>query len=315
MKNHKPFDREWDPVTGCTKVSAGCKNCYAEKVADRVWGDRKFTDVRTHAERLEAPLRWRKPRRVFVSSMSDLFHEDVPDEFIDHVFAVMAQARKHTFQVLTKRPDRMRVFMLRWPVGSAVAALPRIPSYTEMTKDDLIDVRHTSWPLPNVWLGVRVRNQREADERIPLLLDTPAAVRFISAEPLLGPVDLSTPRYADPAGGLTGAITWWPGGVDWITVGGESGKGARPCAIAWIRDIVEQCAKSEVPCFVKQLGSQPIARTRDDMSEETFAALDRAENRWDEHRGPILLPRRSDTGRDPSEWPEDIRVREFPEEK
>lgn len=310
-------DETWNPVTGCTKVSAGCKNCYAEKVADRFWGDRKFTDVRTHAERLEAPLRWRKPRRVFVNSMSDLFHEDVPDEFIDHVFAVMAQARKHTFQVLTKRPDRMRVFMLRWPVGSAVAALPRIPSYTEMTKDDLIDVRHTFWPLPNVWLGVSVEDQKAADERIPLLLDTPAAVRFLSCEPLLGPVDLRrwmahvasyVPDAPSPSGKvqvrctICGRIT--PGmerecrtmamvsrPIDWIIVGGESGPRARPCNIAWIRSIVEQCKAADVAVFVKQLGASPHDRNVEEL----------------------LL--NDGKGGDPSEWPEDIRVRQFPEEK
>lgn len=167
-------DETWNPVTGCTKVSQGCKHCYAERVFPRAYAKtgRCFTDVRTHPERLDQPLRWKKPRRVFVNSMSDLFHEDVPDEFIDKVWEIMANAPDHTFQILTKRPARM----LAWTGGVDAGKWPMwlLP-----------------WPLPNVWLGVSVEDQATADERIPPLLRTAAAVRFISLEPCLGPVDLS----------------------------------------------------------------------------------------------------------------------------
>jgi protein gp37 len=185
-------DETWNPVTGCSKVSQGCKNCYAERLWPKVEGarvkreggaPRPFTHVSVVPDRLTAPLHWTKPRLVFVNSMSDLFHEHVPDSFLDRVFAVMRRAHDHVFQVLTKRPERMleyvstsgrdgRVFLAGQHVPFCAACdLPR-------------------WPLPNVWLGVSVEDQATADERIPLLLQTPAAVRWISAEPLLGPIDL-----------------------------------------------------------------------------------------------------------------------------
>ncbi len=154
----------WNPVTGCRKVSPGCKNCYSEAIAKRFWGDRKFTDVRLHDDRLGHPFRWKKPRRVFVNSMSDLFHPDVPVEFIDKVWDVMSVTTHHVYQILTKRPKRMK-------------------SYLDQKLPD---------SLPNVWWGVSVEDQRQADHRIPILMETPAAVRFISAEPLLGPIDLQT---------------------------------------------------------------------------------------------------------------------------
>ena len=183
-------DRVWNPVTGCTKVSPGCKHCYAEGVAHRFWATqypaveietggpagtmsraRKFTDVMTHPDRLLEPLSWRKPARVFVNSMSDLFHEDVPDDFIDAVWGTMAKCPQHTFQILTKRADRMKAYFDK--VVADGRALFGEGRYV---------------PRSNVWLGVSVEDQQRADERIPLLLQTPAAVRFISAEPLLGPV-------------------------------------------------------------------------------------------------------------------------------
>jgi len=209
-------DATWNPVTGCSKVSAGCKNCYAEAIADRFWaGSRKFTDVMCHEDRLMEPLKWKKPRRVFVNSMSDLFHEDVPDEFIDKIFAVMALADKHKFQILTKRPSRMQSYV--------VGLVSRPPS--------------------NVWLGVSVEDQATADERIPLLIETPAAVRFVSYEPALGPVDFSK------VPGQSRVVARIP---DWIIVGGESGANARPCKVEWIRKAVTQCAAAGVACFVKQ---------------------------------------------------------------
>lgn len=285
-------DATWNPVTGCSKVSAGCKNCYAEAVAHRFWADRKFTDVQYHEDRLTAPLRWRKPRKVFVNSMSDLFHDDVPDSFIDRVFAVMAMSPQHTFQVLTKRPERMRQYMKQQVFGHAegftygdriariacdiLAGLPERLGNSVARR--MLGLR-TPWPLPNVWLGVSVENQSAADDRIPHLLATPAAVRFLSCEPLLSGVDIRrwlpwhlTDKIELPAVGGSP--------IDWVIVGGESGPGARPCDVAWIRSIVQQCQTARVPVFVKQLGSK--------------AGL------------------RGSKGGDPSEWPEDLRVREFP---
>lgn len=239
-------DATWNPVTGCSKVSQGCKHCYAEREWPRMtklvpaYAGREFTDVRTHADRLDQPLRWKKPRMIFVNSMSDLFHEDVPFEFIDSVFAAMELSPQHTFQVLTKRPARMRDYML--------------------------DYRKHLHPLPNVWLGVSVEDQAAADERIPLLLDTPAAVRWISAEPLLGPVDLTrvmrTPKhsewtYCDNA--LTGMHSTKQGqyqgnSLDWVVVGGESGPKARPMSPDWARSLRDQCAAAGVPFLFKQWG-------------------------------------------------------------
>ena len=216
----------WNPATGCTKVSQGCKNCYAETLTQRYAGRpgwptefKPWTpanaaeNVVLHPSRLEDPFKWKTPRRVFVNSMSDLFHEEIPDEFIDKVFAVMALTPQHTYQVLTKRPERMRAYMTKERTAhfdDGTPVTPRNPYHsadfvlwaeTAITEnaawpirkamDDFPNAHEWDWPLPNVWLGVTVENQRWADERIPILLDTPAAVRFVSAEPLLGPVDLT----------------------------------------------------------------------------------------------------------------------------
>ena len=230
-------DETWNPVTGCCKVSAGCKHCYAEREWPRMtrlvpaYAGRAFSDVRCHEERLSQPLRWKKPRRIFVNSMSDLFHEDVPREFIWQVFEVMEKCPQHTFQILTKRAKRMR---------------------REVT--NAFDMLCVGW-LPNVWIGVSVENQAAADERIPLLLDTPAAVRWISAEPLLGPVDL----LATPAGDIlcrcAGCLSMTPDTrLDWVVVGGESGPNARPMHPAWARSLRDQCAAAGVPFLFKQWG-------------------------------------------------------------
>ena len=200
----------WNPVTGCDKVSSGCKNCYALRFAERFRGvaghpyEQGF-DLRLWPTRLEQPLRWTTPRTVFVNSMSDLFHEQVPDEFIQHVFAVMGKASHHRFQVLTKRHHRLE------------ALAPDLP-----------------WP-PNVWMGVSIENQHWL-ERVEALKNTPAAVKFLSCEPLLGPLTIDLH------------------GIDWVIVGGESGPGARLMKTEWATGIRDQCVKSKVPFFFKQWG-------------------------------------------------------------
>ena len=219
-------DATWNPVTGCTKVSPGCANCYIERTPPFRMAGRRFVrgaiPVLLHPDRLDQPLRWRKPRRVFVNSMSDLFHEDVPDEFIDRAWQTMMLAQQHTFQILTKRPLRMRSYLAglaadieRWPLPVDAGAA-RISLVTLL-------ISLATWPLPNVWLGVSVENQRMADERIPVLLDTPAAVRFLSCEPLLGPLDLSPwlerrVLHSPDLGGV-GTNSYAPR-VSWVIVGG-----------------------------------------------------------------------------------------------
>ncbi len=249
-------DVTWNPVTGCTKISAGCKHCYAERFAERFRGvpghpyEHGF-DVTLKPHRLLEPLKWRRPRRVFVNSMSDLFHRDVPDWFIDHVFAIMALCRQHTFLVLTKRQERMRDYIMGMGcsgdlsrLGSIAVAQTGSPCAAHIEDDD--------WPLPNVWLGVSVENQAAADERIPLLLGTPGAVRFVSAEPLLGPVDLDAiPRlsgdgYLRPLDGRFRTL-------DWVIAGGESGPKSRPMELEWARFLRDQCGQAQVPFFMKQI--------------------------------------------------------------
>jgi len=245
-------DATWNPIRGCSRVSEGCRHCYAEQVAARfagpgqpyeglakkVGGEARWTgEVRFIEEHLTDPLRWRKPRRIFVNSMSDLFHENLTDEQIDRVFAVMALAPRHTFQVLTKRPARMLTYMTgladRGGSGRGFARLEasaRGLGYTMRFNGMPL----LSWPISNVHLGVSVENQAAADERIPLLLQTPAAVRWISAEPLLGPIDL---------GGAA---------LDWVVVGGESGSEHRPMNMAWLASIVARCRANGIPVWVKQ---------------------------------------------------------------
>lgn len=252
-------DATWNPVTGCTKVSAGCKNCYAEREWPRMaklvpaYAGREFNDVRTHGERLDQPLPllWKKPRKVFVNSMSDLFHPDVSNQFIASVFRVMRDAPQHVFQVLTKRAERMRDFC----------------------------TVYYPFPLPNVWLGVSVEDQSAANERIPLLLDTPAAVRWISAEPLLGPVDLVVPFAGAKVNSARGARPGIPP-LDWVVVGGESGPNARPMHPQWARGLRDQCAAAGVPFLFKQWGewaprSGPLTGGGTD-----FVALDPGCKRW-----------------------------------
>ena len=215
-------DATWNPVTGCTKVSPGCKHCYAETIAERFRGVKGHPyeqgfDLRLWPDRIRLPLAWKKPRRIFVNSMSDLFHENVTFDFIDDVFSTMRDAPRHQFQVLTKRADRMAEYITRW------------------TK---------KWGLlkevsPHIWLGTSVETQKYVF-RADLVSKLPAAVRFLSCEPLLGPLDLSE---------LLGSEL-----INWVIVGGESGRGARPMSLGWVRSIQEQCDATATPFFFKQWG-------------------------------------------------------------
>lgn len=255
-------DRTWNPLTGCSKVSQGCTHCYAETLAKRLraMGQASYQDVIDDRGRwtgritlvphkLEEPLRVRKPARWFVNSMSDLFHEQVPDAYIARVFAVMAiTAREHTFQVLTKRPERMRVLFGR-------------DAFQDMLEEAMAEWTHNldfDWPLPNVWLGTSTEDQRTADERIPHLLETPAAIRFISAEPLLGPINLDAYLYEsqyDAVARAHGQPTC-DHELDWVIAGGESGVGYRALDIDWVRSIRDQCEVAGTAFLFKQVGGR-----------------------------------------------------------
>ena len=253
----------WNPVTGCDRISSGCDRCYALTLAKRLkaMGSQKYQadgDPRTsgpgfavtvHEDTVPEPLRWRKPRVVFVNSMSDLFHAHVPDAFIASVFAVMAATPQHTYQVLTKRPRRMRALLASdafcSQVGAAVGALGL---------GTAADRAPLPWPAPNVWLGTSIEND-DYTWRADCLRQVPAAVRFLSLEPLLGPL---------PSLSLDG--------IGWVIAGGESGPGCRPLDLAWVRDIRDRCASQDAAFFFKQVGGptpkaggrQLDGRTRDE---------------------------------------------------
>lgn len=254
-------DATWNVVIGCTKVSPGCDNCYAIRTAHRFQehpnpkvssayagteADGDWTGrVNLVEDRLSLPLTWKRPRRIFVNAQSDLFHDEVPDEFIARVWAVMALASWHTFQVLTKRHGRMRSLLNSEHFKDLVAVEMAGP--LNPTPRAPLDLH---WPRRNVWLGVSVEDQARADIRIPALLDTPAAVRWLSCEPLLGPVDLVQSINVDPLA----AYHFQPGGIDWIVVGGESGPGSRPMHPGWARSLRDQCVAAGVPFLFKQWG-------------------------------------------------------------
>ena len=311
-------DATWNPITGCSVVSPGCTNCYAMRLAGgrmRNHPSRKGLtkpskggpvwtgELRLNEQWLDQPSRWRRPRKIFVCAHGDLFHEDVPDEWIDRVFAVMALAPQHRFQVLTKRSRRM--FDTMWRLHRAFTATQANRAFgSDDFRPTLLDdwpymanaaasrsfnlEAVDSWPLPNVWLGVSAENQERLNDRVPELLDTPAAVRFVSAEPLLGPLDFERGGWALHRPFTSPRGHRYPG-LDWIIVGGESGRGARPFRIDWARSIIEQCREAGVACFIKQVGSRPMF-----------------------HRDDTKAFIRHPKGEDPAEWPPDIRVREMP---
>jgi protein gp37 len=254
-------DATWNPTKGCDRVSPGCDHCYAMTLAPRLkaMGSPAYQldgDPRTSGPGflahewqavLDQPLRWTRPRRIFVNSMSDLFHDRISDEYIARVFAVMSLAPQHTFQVLTKRHARMRSLLGSDQFETGMRCHARALKYGDGNSNPRMDDRnYQTWPLPNVWLGVSVEDQRWANIRIPALLDTPAAVRFLSCEPMLGPVDLSGP------------LSWSPyrlsNDIDWVITGGESGRGARPMHPDWARSLRDQCVAAGVPFLFKQWG-------------------------------------------------------------
>ena len=263
-------DHTWNPITGCTPISEGCRNCYARRIAKRFRGrfgypeDEPFR-VTFHPERLEEPLRWKKPRKVFVCSMGDLFHEGGWGDWVLRIWSVMAASPQHIFQVLTKRAERAKDLLAYWMLPAMQATLSWIPG----------------WPLKNVWFGVTAENQKCADERISILLQILAAIRWVSLEPLLGPVDLTraTGSTVFDGGGCDFGMVSDPRPFDWVVIGCETGPNRRPCKLKWVRGIIEQCDKAGVPVFVKQL----------------------------EINGKV--------SHNPEDWPEWARRREFPREK
>jgi protein gp37 len=217
----------WNPVTGCTKVSEGCRNCYAHRMAKRLhaMGNHRYANgfnVTLHHDLITKPLEWKKPKRIFVNSMSDLFHKDVPEEFIFSVFDTMKEATQHTFQVLTKRSDRLAELGQRLP-----------------------------W-APNIWIGVSVEDERVID-RINHLRQVPADVRFLSCEPLIGP--LSNLNLD---------------GIHWVIVGGESGPGSRPMEAQWVTEIRDQCHQQNTAFFFKQWGGVQKHRFGRELEGKTY---------------------------------------------
>jgi protein gp37 len=321
-------DATWNPVTGCKAVSPGCANCFAARLAGtRLAASPRYAglatvneagrgvwsgEVRLHPDRLDEPLRWRRPLRVFVCDMADLFHEDVPDDFLLRCFDVMRRCTwaggqncgriggdGHTFQVLTKRAGRMREFCsrLRWDGERVYLGDVGGPHLLRLNK--------------GIWLGVSAEDQRWADERIPLLLQTPAAVRFVSAEPLLGPVDLSAVRHQLGAESFATVNVlvekdslnrgYDRPRLDWVIVGGESGPDARPMCLEWARSLVAQCRGAGIPVFVKQLGTNVRGLVRNGLDHDRIADALGSTYRLRDRKGG-----------DMSEWPEDLRVREWP---
>jgi len=284
----------WNPILGCSKISAGCKNCYAinqayrnQAIANKLIADginagrlsyyQGLTEKDNYLdwtgklvfvpEALEIPLKRKKPTMYFVNSMSDLFHENVPDYWIDQIFAVMAIAKHHTFQILTKRPQRMKEYLSK-PYHINIAR------YIDQFLGDKFAHENYDLPAPNIWLGTTCENQKAVAERLPILLQTPALVRFLSCEPLLEDIYLALNKFDHKP--------------NWIIVGGESGNNARPCHLDWIRSTVKQCRTSNVPIFVKQLGSNVFYGAGNKMK---------------------LINRK---GGDLEEFPEDLQIREFP---
>ena len=332
----------WNPTTGCSRLHD--KRYLANRSSARAAGftgpgiaremgvklpcpaqyDLPFARVQLLGERhLTEPLRAKKPRAYFVDSMADLFHEDVPDEFIDRVFAVMALSPRHIFMILTKRPGRMRKYV------SDPATARRVEALAEVIRAGRNIGRgaqwqaqeQLQWPLRSVWLGVSVEDQERANERVPLLLNTPAAVRFLSCEPLLGPVDVARylPICVAADGVIDGTVREQ---VDWVIVGGESGAHSRPMDLDWARSLRDQCAAAGVPFFMKQTGRWIAAGGPNEHRQHRLRSWLLADGRVfippvigpHAHERPAAAVAWSNDphGGRPELWPEDLRVREWP---
>lgn len=297
-------EKTWNPVTGCTKISSGCKNCYAEAQANWLQGigNERYKDgfkVTLQPDKLEDPVKWKKPCMIFVNSMSDLFHESIPFDYIDKVFMTMYSCHHHTFQVLTKRAERMYEYIER-SLG---------------TRDN----RHKL--SRHIWLGVSVENQEAAKERIPWLLRTNACIKFLSCEPLLGEIDFSVfpekPLLRRQCINCKAAtkmqcceICWQDSfprnSIDWVIVGGESGTKARPTQVEQLESIIVQCNATGTPCFVKQIGSFPIvSKNRQDWKKLMQTEKD----------GMVKVAISHPKGGDPNEWPPFLQKREMPDFK
>lgn len=270
----------WNPVTGCTKISPGCANCYAETMLMRFHRSGPFLPgnlIQLHEDRLGVPLKWKAPRSIFVNSVSDTFHEDVPDSFLDKMFAVMALTPQHIYQLLTKRPDRMLEYMKHinyWRLHDAFMEIGRATGH--MTFPD-------TWPLPNVWLGTSAENQYWANDRVPKLLQCPAVVHFVSCEPLLSHIDLYALRQ--PSSDVIDGFYGWHKaktlervyGLDQVIVGGESGnsKKIRPMHPEWVRHLRDQTKNAGAAFFFKQWGSHRPRKSFnwDDIGKTTYVSI------------------------------------------
>jgi protein gp37 len=286
-------DETINPIVGCSRISAGCEKCYAETAA-KTARLQQFPQYQKVAKwngtvefvesQLIKPYEWKKSKKIFICSMADIFHENVPFNWVEEIFYMIENCPQHTFQILTKRPERMIEFF-DW--------------YIARNSDHSVELQ---WTMPdNIWLGVSCENQAMADKRIPLLMEIPAKVRFLSCEPLLEPINLSKFLPIEWSEIAEDWIESWPGigsysrdaYPDWIIVGGESGAGSRPCHIDWIRDIASQCQSAKVPVFIKQLGSNAIATRSDNTGNYKLKLKDR--------KGSDIL-----------EWFDDLRLQQFP---
>ncbi len=315
-------DETWNTIVGCSRISEGCKNCYAATAANsarlqQFWQYQEVKDWNGQVvfveNQLMKPFEWKKPKRIFVCSMSDLFHENIPDEWRDgvaaalrhRIFSVIALNPRHTFQILTKRPNQMRDYLqgAKQRIRRASVDMGRKFNLPYELWESY-ETCQFDWPLKNVWVGVTAENQKAASERIPVLLRTPAALRFISFEPLLEPISLQLvpmasttlpQRWEDAQQEVVKVIEEVEAlpFLDWAIIGGESGKNARACHIEWIRHLVKQCQVLEIPVFVKQLGTNVIDGTQG-------------------LAGSHRIPFRNRKAADISEWSEDLVIQEFP---
>lgn len=304
-------DSTWNPITGCSMHSPGCTHCYA--LVEHAMRHKAFLNgrkmppqysqpfevVQCHPDRLDYPLRWRTPRMCFVNSGADLFHKDVPEEFLDRIFAVIALAQEHTFQALTKREDRMLDYLSRMqdravPISLAITRTPWWDGpHASPCAVGTIEDRIAAGPLPNLWPGVSVESKKYL-RRLDALRQVPAAVRMVSFEPLLE--DLGD--FIDLKG------------IGWAVIGGESGKDARSTHVVWIRSLVEQCDAAGVPPFVKQVGARPVDWA-DSVGRWPKSRVC-GSPRFFSGREAVRLRLEDSKGGDPREWPEDLRRREFP---